>query len=101
VIDTPFHGQGRSFYRPLHCSIGPGTDHPTNLCPFPEYPGWLGATPATIGALLEASRDALNPRGKKSGNRPRDNAKSNGKRNNKGKGKGNGKGKGKDRDSGN
>ncbi|KAJ7869647.1 hypothetical protein B0H13DRAFT_1896604 [Mycena leptocephala] len=99
VIDTPFHGQGRIFYRPLRCTICPGTDHPTNLCPFPEYPGWLGATPATIGALLEASRDALNPRGKSS-NRMRDNTKPNGKRNDKGKGKGNGKGKGKDRDGG-
>ncbi|KAJ7933981.1 hypothetical protein B0H13DRAFT_1855831 [Mycena leptocephala] len=100
VIDTPFHGQGRIFYRPLRCSICPGSDHPTNLCPFPEYPGWLGATPATIGALLEASRDALNPRGKKSGNHAHDNTtKPNGKRNDKGKGKGNGKGKGKDRNS--
>jgi hypothetical protein len=61
----------------------------------------LGPTPETIGALLEASRDALNPRGKKTGNRGRDNAKSDGKRNDKSKGKGNGKGKGKDRSSGN
>jgi hypothetical protein len=54
----------------------------------------MGATPATIGALLEASHDAINPRGKKSGKRS-DNKLN--KRDDRGKGKG----KGKDRDGGN
>ncbi|KAJ7261467.1 hypothetical protein C8J57DRAFT_1513992 [Mycena rebaudengoi] len=66
IINTPFHGQGRIFHCPLHCNICLTTDHPTNLCPFPNTPGWLGPTPETIGALLEASRDALNPSKKKS-----------------------------------
>ncbi|KAJ7036010.1 hypothetical protein C8F04DRAFT_1258382 [Mycena alexandri] len=87
VIDTPFNGQGRIYPRPLRCTICGGRDHPTSLCPLPATPGYLGPTPETIGALLEASREALNPKGKKSGC---GNAKSGG--------KGNGNGKGKDRD---
>jgi hypothetical protein len=66
IINTPFHGQGRIFHCPLHCNICLTTDHPTNLCPFPNTPGWLSPTPETIGALLEASRDTLNPSKKKS-----------------------------------
>ncbi|KAJ7245221.1 hypothetical protein C8J57DRAFT_1524350 [Mycena rebaudengoi] len=85
VINTPFHGQGRIFHRPLHCNICLATDHPTNLCPFPNSPGWLGPTPETIGALLEISRDALNPNKKKPGRDAK-------------KGNFDGKGKGKDRD---
>ncbi|KAJ7716239.1 hypothetical protein B0H14DRAFT_2643892 [Mycena olivaceomarginata] len=90
VIDTPFHGQGRIYPRPLHCNICLSIDHPTNLCLLPSIPGWLGPTPETIGALLDATREVLNPRTKKPSSRPRDDT------NNKGKGKG--PGKGKDRD---
>ncbi|KAJ7323964.1 hypothetical protein DFH08DRAFT_817440 [Mycena albidolilacea] len=85
IIDTPFHGQGRIYTRPLHCNICLSIDHPTNLCLLPSIPGWLGPTPKTIGALLDATREVLNPRAKKSGGRPRDD-------------KNKGKGKGKDRD---
>ncbi|KAJ7901053.1 hypothetical protein B0H14DRAFT_2555844 [Mycena olivaceomarginata] len=85
IIDTPFHGQGRIYTRPLHCNICLSVDHPTNLCLLPSIPGWLGPTPETIGALLDATREVLNPRAKKSGSRPRDD-------------KSKGKGKGKDRD---
>ncbi|KAJ7024195.1 hypothetical protein C8F04DRAFT_1270523 [Mycena alexandri] len=85
VIDTPFNGQGRPYHRPLHCNICGGRDHPTNLCPLVDTPGYCGPTPETIGALLEASREALNPKGKKSGRWN-------------GNPGGNGKGKGKDRD---
>ncbi|KAJ7318611.1 hypothetical protein DFH08DRAFT_819886 [Mycena albidolilacea] len=90
VINTPFHGQGRIYPCPLHCNICLSIDHPTNLCLLPSVPGWLGPTPETIGTLLDATREVLNPRTKRPGNRPRDDT------NNKGKGKG--PGKGKDRD---
>ncbi|KAJ7826459.1 hypothetical protein B0H14DRAFT_2595782 [Mycena olivaceomarginata] len=85
IIDTPFHGQGHIYTHPLHCNICLSVDHPTNLCLLPSIPGWLGPTPETIGALLDATREVLNPRAKKSGSRPRDD-------------KSKGKGKGKDRD---
>ncbi|KAJ7302819.1 hypothetical protein DFH08DRAFT_977530 [Mycena albidolilacea] len=63
----------------LHCNICLSVNHPTNLCLLPGIPGWLGLTPETIGALLDATREVLNPCAKKSGNCPRDN-KSKGKR---------------------
>ncbi|KAJ7477401.1 hypothetical protein FB451DRAFT_1557191 [Mycena latifolia] len=44
--------------RPFRCRICPSIDHPTPLCPFPNTPGWLGPTHATIAALEEASRAA-------------------------------------------
>ncbi|KAJ7794832.1 hypothetical protein B0H14DRAFT_3496627 [Mycena olivaceomarginata] len=69
IIDTPFHGQGRIYTRPLHCNICLSIDHPTNLCLLPSIPGWLGPTPETIGALLDATCEVLNPRAKKSGGR--------------------------------
>ncbi|KAJ7016062.1 hypothetical protein C8F04DRAFT_1282807 [Mycena alexandri] len=64
VITTAFNGQGRARRNPFHCSICPGTDHPTNLCPCPLAPGYRGPTPETIGALLEASRNAISTRDK-------------------------------------
>ncbi|KAJ7777610.1 hypothetical protein DFH07DRAFT_766361 [Mycena maculata] len=85
VVNTPFNGQGR-IYCVLLCHICLSTDHPTNICPFPNYPGWMGPTPETIGALEQASRDALTDN-KKGRNQGHDNG-----------GKGGKKGKGKDRD---
>ncbi|KAJ7887299.1 hypothetical protein B0H14DRAFT_3430786 [Mycena olivaceomarginata] len=80
VIDTPFHGQGRIYPRPLHCNICLSIDHPTNLCLLPSIPGWLGPTP----------RNHRRAPRRHPASRPRDDT------NNKGKGKG--PGKGKDRD---
>ncbi|KAJ7501275.1 hypothetical protein B0H11DRAFT_1992652 [Mycena galericulata] len=57
VIYTPFNGVGRAYHQ-MVCHICGAADHPTNLCPFPDIPGWMGPTPATIGALEEASREA-------------------------------------------
>ncbi|KAJ7719353.1 hypothetical protein DFH07DRAFT_784669 [Mycena maculata] len=70
VINTPFNGQGR-IYRALLCHICLATDHPTNVCPLPSAPGWMGPTAETIGALEAASRDALSG-GKKTGRGDRD-----------------------------
>jgi hypothetical protein len=44
--------------RTFRCSICPSIDHPTPLCPFPDLPGWLSPTTATIAALKDASRAA-------------------------------------------
>ncbi|KAJ7863292.1 hypothetical protein B0H14DRAFT_3444161 [Mycena olivaceomarginata] len=44
--------------RAFRCCICPSIDHPTPLCLFPDLPGWLGPTPATIAALEDASRAA-------------------------------------------
>ncbi|KAJ7292705.1 hypothetical protein C8J57DRAFT_1457113 [Mycena rebaudengoi] len=44
--------------RSFRCRICPSIDHPTPLCPFPNVPGWLGPTPATIAAIEEAGRAA-------------------------------------------
>ncbi|KAJ7782401.1 hypothetical protein DFH07DRAFT_764551 [Mycena maculata] len=65
VINTPFNGQGR-IYRALLCHICFATDHPTNVCPLPSAPGWMGPTVETIGTLEAASREALSG-GKKAG----------------------------------
>ncbi|KAJ7920472.1 hypothetical protein B0H13DRAFT_185856 [Mycena leptocephala] len=51
------HGTAR-LQRPFRCHICPSVDHPTPLCPFPNTPGWLGPTHATIAAVLDASRAA-------------------------------------------
>ncbi|KAJ7025092.1 hypothetical protein C8F04DRAFT_1129643 [Mycena alexandri] len=67
-INTDWNGQGLISKRVFHCNICPGTDHPTNLCPVPSTPGYMGPTPATITALLDASREAANPGAKKSRN---------------------------------
>ncbi|KAJ7204925.1 hypothetical protein B0H12DRAFT_1080423 [Mycena haematopus] len=57
VIVTSFNGEGR-IHPSMSCNLCPCTDHATPICPYPGTPGWLGATPATIGALLENSRAA-------------------------------------------
>ncbi|KAJ7078706.1 hypothetical protein B0H15DRAFT_804726 [Mycena belliarum] len=88
VINTSFSGEGR-IYRALSCHICRAIDHPTNLCPYPNLPGWNGPTPETIGALEEASRAALTGRQNKFGRAGE---------NGKGKADGKGKGKGKERD---
>ncbi|KAJ6528050.1 hypothetical protein B0H19DRAFT_1083575 [Mycena capillaripes] len=44
--------------RPFHCHICPSVTHPTDLCPLPAVPGWLGPTPTTIKALEDASHQA-------------------------------------------
>ncbi|KAJ6559271.1 hypothetical protein B0H10DRAFT_2240521 [Mycena sp. CBHHK59/15] len=49
------HGTAR-LQCPFRCHICPSIDHPTPLCPFPNTPGWLGLTHATIAAVLDASR---------------------------------------------
>ncbi|KAJ7721590.1 hypothetical protein B0H14DRAFT_3520609 [Mycena olivaceomarginata] len=82
-IKSPTNDEEPHLHPPLHCNICLSVDHPTNLCLLPSIPGWLGPTPETIGALLDATREVLNPRAKKSGSRPRDD---------KSKGKGKGKG---------
>jgi hypothetical protein len=57
VIATSYHGEGR-IHHAMTCNICPATDHPTPLCSLPRTQGWLGATPETIGALLDVSRAA-------------------------------------------
>ncbi|KAJ7775426.1 hypothetical protein B0H16DRAFT_1713012 [Mycena metata] len=57
VIITTCAGRGK-IHKALGCSICPCINRPTNLCPFPRAPGWMGATPDTIGALLDISRAA-------------------------------------------
>ncbi|KAJ7429922.1 hypothetical protein B0H11DRAFT_2264661 [Mycena galericulata] len=75
VVNTPFNGQAH-IYRALFCHICHGTDHPTNLCPYPYYPGWMGPTPETIGALEDASRDAIaDPKKRKGKNNQKGNGK--------------------------
>ncbi|KAJ7252881.1 hypothetical protein C8J57DRAFT_1237704 [Mycena rebaudengoi] len=44
--------------RTIRCRICPSIDHPTALCPFPDVPGWLGPTAATITAIEDAGRAA-------------------------------------------
>ncbi|KAJ6522963.1 hypothetical protein DFH09DRAFT_1330327 [Mycena vulgaris] len=39
------------------CRICRSIDHPAPLCPYPKYPGWRGATAATIAALDEAAHE--------------------------------------------
>ncbi|KAJ6560742.1 hypothetical protein DFH09DRAFT_1083216 [Mycena vulgaris] len=56
-IMTALYGTAR-LQRAFRCHICPSIDHPTNLCPLPSTPGWLGPTPATIAALEDASRAA-------------------------------------------
>ncbi|KAJ7787783.1 hypothetical protein B0H14DRAFT_2629032 [Mycena olivaceomarginata] len=86
AFPTPNHRHTLPWARP-HLHPPPPLQHlplcrpPTNLCLLPSIPGWLGPTPETIGALLDATREVLNPRAKKSGSRPRDDK-------SKGKGKG-------------
>ncbi|KAJ7869772.1 hypothetical protein B0H14DRAFT_273720 [Mycena olivaceomarginata] len=57
VIDTTYYGEGR-IHPPMSCNFCPSTDHPGPLCPFPRVDGWLGATTANIGELLDISRTA-------------------------------------------
>ncbi|KAJ6483347.1 hypothetical protein C8R45DRAFT_931958 [Mycena sanguinolenta] len=56
-VMTALHGTAR-LQRGYRCRICPSIAHPTGLCPFPNIPGWLGPTPATIAALEDASRQA-------------------------------------------
>jgi hypothetical protein len=56
-IMTVLHGTAQ-LQRAFRCRICPAIDHPTPLCPLPDLPGWLGATPTTIAALEDASRAA-------------------------------------------
>ncbi|KAJ7849679.1 hypothetical protein B0H14DRAFT_3452381 [Mycena olivaceomarginata] len=74
VIDTTYYGEGR-IHPPMSCNLCPSTDHPGPLCPFPHVDGWLGATSANIGELLDISRTAraraLGPSNNAGGNRGR------------------------------
>jgi hypothetical protein len=56
-IMTVLHGTAR-LQHAFRCHICPAIDHPTVLCPLLGLPGWLGATPATIAGLEDASRAA-------------------------------------------
>ncbi|KAJ7805324.1 hypothetical protein B0H13DRAFT_2488870 [Mycena leptocephala] len=56
-VMTALHGTAYLLH-PFHCHICPSVAHPTDLCPLPAVPGWLGPTPATIRALEDASRQA-------------------------------------------
>ncbi|KAJ7850761.1 hypothetical protein B0H13DRAFT_2360541 [Mycena leptocephala] len=56
-VMTALHGTAY-LLRAFHCHICPSVAHPTDLCPLPAVPGWLGPTPATIKALEDASRQA-------------------------------------------
>jgi hypothetical protein len=56
-VMTALHGTAY-ILRPFHCHICPSVTHPTDLCPLPAVPGWLGPTPTTIKALEDASRQA-------------------------------------------
>jgi hypothetical protein len=56
-IITALHGMAR-LQRAFRCHICLAIDHPTVLCPLPGLPGWLGATPATIASLEDASHAA-------------------------------------------
>ncbi|KAJ7842589.1 hypothetical protein B0H13DRAFT_2365166 [Mycena leptocephala] len=56
-IMTALHGTVY-LLRPFHCHICLSVAHPTDLCPLPAVPGWLGLTPTTIKALEDASRQA-------------------------------------------
>ncbi|KAJ7774386.1 hypothetical protein B0H14DRAFT_2632034 [Mycena olivaceomarginata] len=81
VASTPAPSTATSAY--------PSTTRPTSASS-QVSPVGSAPTPETISALLDATREVLNPRTKKPSSRPRDDT------NNKGKGKG--PGKGKDRD---
>ncbi|KAJ7469104.1 hypothetical protein FB451DRAFT_1478937 [Mycena latifolia] len=89
IIDTVYNGEGR-LYRSLYCHICRSVDHPTNICPITSLPGYMGPTAETIGALEDASREAL--LGGRNNKFQRNASGSNA------KGSGKGKGKGKDRD---
>ncbi|KAJ6537968.1 hypothetical protein B0H19DRAFT_1079063 [Mycena capillaripes] len=100
--------------RAFRCHLCPSIAHPTDLCPFPALPGWLGPTLTTIKDLEEASRQAAakarehirnNSDANGSSSRPNSNRgpgpAHNGKKprkDGKGKGRGNFKGKGKRRE---
>jgi hypothetical protein len=56
-VMTALHGMAY-LLRPFHCHICPSVAHPTDLCPLPAVPGWLGPTPTTIKALEDASHQA-------------------------------------------
>ncbi|KAJ7019143.1 hypothetical protein C8F04DRAFT_1276612 [Mycena alexandri] len=95
VIHTGFAGEGR-IHKALQCTICPCIDHPTNLCPFPAAPGWMGANPETIGALLDisrAARTASNPAPRGGSTRGRG-GRGNGRGNSRGGRAGNGRGRG-------
>ncbi|KAJ7777731.1 hypothetical protein B0H14DRAFT_3508065 [Mycena olivaceomarginata] len=57
VINSTYHSEGR-IHPTMSCNLCPSTDHPGPLCPFPHVDGWLGATTANIGELLDISRTA-------------------------------------------
>ncbi|KAJ6556301.1 hypothetical protein B0H19DRAFT_1071415 [Mycena capillaripes] len=97
--------------RAFRCHLCPSIAHPTDFCPFPALPGWLGPTLATIRDLEEAShiaatkaREHMRDNADTNGSNPRPNSNRgpgpshNGKKprkDGKGKGGGNAKGKGK------
>jgi hypothetical protein len=56
-VMTALHGT-TYLLQPFHCHICPSVTHPTDLCPLPAVPGWLGPTPTTIKALEDASHQA-------------------------------------------
>ncbi|KAJ7602900.1 hypothetical protein B0H17DRAFT_1222667 [Mycena rosella] len=58
-IFTVWSGTGVVLRRPLYCHLCRSVDHPINICPVAGLPGFMGPTAETIGALKQASRDAL------------------------------------------
>ncbi|KAJ7672768.1 hypothetical protein B0H17DRAFT_1141146 [Mycena rosella] len=58
-IFTVWSGTGVVLRRPLYCHLCRSVDHPTNICPVADLPGFMGPTAETIGALEQASHDAL------------------------------------------
>ncbi|KAJ7022147.1 hypothetical protein C8F04DRAFT_1098405 [Mycena alexandri] len=52
---TAFNNTGR-VRADMFCRICESIDHPTPLCPFPDVPGWMGPTPASLAAAPAATR---------------------------------------------
>ncbi|KAK7053859.1 hypothetical protein R3P38DRAFT_2470021, partial [Favolaschia claudopus] len=49
-------GQASLYQTPLRCKVCNGTDHPSNLCPLEDVPGYLEVTHETVDELLDISR---------------------------------------------
>ncbi|KAJ7688792.1 hypothetical protein B0H16DRAFT_1753004 [Mycena metata] len=68
---TAFNNTGR-VRADMFCRICKSIDHPTPLCPFPDVPGWMGPTPASLAAAPIATRGGRgrgNGRGRARGGR--------------------------------
>ncbi|KAJ7713542.1 hypothetical protein B0H16DRAFT_1743247 [Mycena metata] len=55
IFVSAFNPTGR-VREDMFCRLCESIDHPTPLCPLPNVPGWMGATPASLATALTATR---------------------------------------------